>query len=383
MPTNSNPLASNPFQGSNPLAPIPASQQAYTYNQGVINGQVAGPFNANLNGPFQPPRAGGSVQGAFTGAPQAPQPASTGGGGGGGGYYGASQQQSLIEQQRANAIDQINRQYTDLMTDFDRSQGLLTNQANQSRDFLNQSMEQGMTRAEREALTGQNQARQNYQDLVAETRRRTRAVGGAPNSGYLNLTNRLDTGLQGNLNDIATKKSDFVNNLSLAGTQEIARIQSELDKQLASIESNRRTSAREKDAALKNAELKAAEELLAVSQRMAAQRAAAQQNNGLSDLMTTLFGGNQQQGGSVQGAATGGYVAPDGNVYASAGDYVRQNIAFTSPQQVGPTDYVTGGVGAMFGGDTASGYSNRSLDNLNDLNKFYGQLGVPQIREWE
>lgn len=186
----------------------------------------------------------------------------------GGGDFGQS---ALIERKKNSLINTINQLYNDRLTTLADSERITRDQAGRSTNVINQSRDMTVQEAEQDRLANKNSARQNYSDLVAETRRRTRAVGGATNSGFLDLTSRLDQQLQSNLTAADNTATSIVGKANITAQQAIGEIETSLQKAIAAIEADKRTSAREKDQAIQQAEIEAANNAIEVQKWAASQ----------------------------------------------------------------------------------------------------------------
>lgn len=197
-------------------------------------------------------------------------PINTGDGGGGGaygvGFDAGAAQKKLIEDKKNSMIDGVNQRYNDQMLDFDNSQKFLTDETGRQKDYVGQTRDQAINMSKQAMDDSSRKARQNYMDSVLMTRRRTRAVGGAGSSGFLELTNMLDRELSNNITGINVSGQNAISQANTVAQRALGDLDASLNKAIAAIESDRRTSAREKNQAIKEAEFAAAEQALQVDQ---------------------------------------------------------------------------------------------------------------------
>ena len=107
--------------------------------------------------------------------------------------------QSLINNRKQSLIDSRNQAYQDEMNQAQTQEDLYNQQINTSRDRTKNTFNQTKQDAEEAFAQTQRQARTNYGDLIVQSRRQARALGGANSTGVMELYNRLDRDLQNNL----------------------------------------------------------------------------------------------------------------------------------------------------------------------------------------
>lgn len=201
-------------------------------------------------------------------------PIPSGGGGGGGGGISAAQRladerKKLIEERKGALIGGINQRYEDEQAGFNTSEGLIRTQTDQNKQSVQTNRDFAIQKAEQQGQSAARQARQAYQDSLVQTRRRARAVGGAGTSGFLELNNMLDRELQGNLTGININVQNVVGEASNIAQDALNNLELALQKAIAGIEQDRRTSRREKDMAIKEAEFAAADQAVQVESWLA------------------------------------------------------------------------------------------------------------------
>lgn len=140
----------------------------------------------------------------------------------------------------------------------------------------------GAENAYKSSITGIQSANQ---DAQLANRLRTRAMGGAPSSGFYDLANRTDIQSQRDVGAAGQQLGQAYQGADLSASQALTKIVSDLNNAILGIQSNGQLSLRQRDQQIAQAKASAA--------------AAAQQAALLEGLS-----GNQEQGGDVLGAST-------------------------------------------------------------------------------
>lgn len=154
--------------------------------------------------------------------------------------------------------------YNQQLQDYARSQQNAVQAAETSRQGLANQFNVTANIAEQQRLAGGNNARQNYQDTLLQTRNRARALGAGNSSGYLDLASRADRTLSNNIMGINTQADQVVGQASLNAQEQLGKLEQDLRSQIAQIESDRRLSLRQKDAAILDAQTRAAQNALRI-----------------------------------------------------------------------------------------------------------------------
>lgn len=246
-----NPLPFNLYEAPTTKPTLTIGQGGVATNPTIGTGQVS--YNLPT---FTPQQLGASVQGLSTTGqtptPQTPIPQ----------YVSPiDSSQTLTNQRRDALMKGINQRYQDNVTDLDNAQMFADQSRNKSMGFLNQQRDMGLNTIEKNRQLGKDQSRMAYNDLVTESRRRARAVGGAASSGFLDMTSRLDQQLQSNLNAVDTTSGSYAGQIELTAQQALGELEDKYNQMVAAIQSDRRKSLRERDSALAQAELDAAQEI--------------------------------------------------------------------------------------------------------------------------
>lgn len=219
----------------------------------------------------------------------------------------------------------IYQRFNDSLADLQRSEELSRQQADTSRQQLIGDYNRGVSQAEQQRLSNIDQARRSNQDAQTSNRIRARAIGGAPSSGFLELATRLDEQAGKNINEANLQATNRIQQVESDVMKSLSGIEDTLNKTIAQIESDRRLSLRERDAAVAQAEEAAAQ---------AAIRAAAQSGN--MDLLNSLLGGGDSgnigaSGGSVLGASDVAIDIPDSQTGSSGGSGALKMAALSNP----------------------------------------------------
>lgn len=292
---------------------ILAAQGANAAQQAVGNPAVPGGASgaaAGAGGAVQNPAVTGGINGIAGGVIGATSNKSLtpidfgdmyggGGFGGGGGANLAAQRKALIEQRKNEMIGGINTRYDDMMKGFDEGEALIRKETDANKGFINTNRDQAIERANQGQADATRQARRNYQDSVLLNRRRIRAAGAGSSSGYLELSNLLDRELSSNLTGINVNSDNIRANATQVAQKALADLDLALEKAITAIAADRRTSAREKEQAIREAEMAAADQALAVDEWVAS--AAARGGGGRGPSQAQI---NQQNQNAVMAAYT-------------------------------------------------------------------------------
>lgn len=162
-----------------------------------------------------------------------------------------------VEKRKQDLVAGQEKAYQDALLDYQNQEDLFRNQYDRSKGNINNQLGQTIQQANTNALQQTTQARQNYGDLITQTRRRARAVGGSSQSGVLELYNMLDRDLQQNVYGINATKGSAIDQANTVATQALGDLEAKLTETIAAIDSDRRLSLREKDAALREIEYQA------------------------------------------------------------------------------------------------------------------------------
>lgn len=241
---------------------LPSGVVGAAVQGGIVsdNGQAGAVAGSQANSDrYSLTDAGGYGGGAYGGF---------GGGAGGGGGFSMDQ----INQRKDQLIQGVNQRYSDQISDLDRSQKLLETETGQNKDFVARNRDFTIENAQENAANAARSARQNYQDAILSTRRRARATGGAGSSGFMELTTLLDKELQSGLTGINNSAHNMESQARITADKALGDLELSLQKAVAQIESDRATSRREKDDAIREAEFAAADQAIEV-QKWASTRA--------------------------------------------------------------------------------------------------------------
>lgn len=209
---------------------------------------------------------------------------STGGGGyyGGGGGGAAVAAQKLVDDMRAKQQEYGDREkglitgrrdafigdtekgYQDQLNWLQSQTDSARAGAEAGKTNINTQKDQSIASTEKTAEGEARGLRDVYQDLIVENRRRTRATGAGSSSAFLELTNKLDTQLQGGLAQVGDTKVEKVGVANTIAQQAVGELERTLQNVIAQIDQNKATSMREKDKAITDARLNADEALLGV-----------------------------------------------------------------------------------------------------------------------
>lgn len=299
---------------------------------------------------------------------------------GGGGYNYAAEmarkRQEQIDARKNQMIEGINTRYNDLTTDFNKGEELIRTETGMNKDYVSQTRDLSLQKADQGEADAVRQARRNYQDSIVATRRRIRATGAGSSSGFLELTNLLDRELSGSLTGIQTNAQNIKAGAMNTAQKALQDLDLSLQKALAGIESDRRTSAREKEQAIREAEMAAADQAIAVDEwlsntqaRFAASSAASQNQAQQSSVMQAYLtdmgrAQNNQIGMTPQQVAQ--YYAP---LLAASG--ANPNTVNAYGQMTGYSQGLTDDEKFMY--DMQYKYDNLNAKNQTDpLDEFYG-----------
>lgn len=160
----------------------------------------------------------------------------------------------------------IYQQFNDSLNDLQRSEQFSRQNANLGRDSIVQNYDRGVASTEAQRISGMDQARRNNQDFQTQNRVRARAIGGAPSSAFLDLSNKIDQQTQRDFSGINTQAADSIRGFEMGAMEALNKIEMDLNKTIMEIESNRRLSLRERDAQVRSAEENAARSALGLMQ---------------------------------------------------------------------------------------------------------------------
>ena len=160
----------------------------------------------------------------------------------------------------------IYQQFNDSLNDLQRSEQFSRQNANLGRDSIVQNYDRGVASTEAQRISSMDQARRNNQDFQTQNRVRARAIGGAPSSAFLDLSNKIDQQTQRDFSGINTQAADSIRGFEMGAMEALNKIEMDLNKTIMEIESNRRLSLRERDAQVRSAEENAARAAIGLMQ---------------------------------------------------------------------------------------------------------------------
>jgi hypothetical protein len=223
-------------------------------------------------------------------------------------------------------VSSVDPQYRDIYRQFNQSIGALQgqreaaiDQANVSRDLLAQNLTRGTQAAEQERIRAGGAARQGADEAQTRARQRIRAIGGAPSSASLELSNRIDRDTLQQLGQIGERFSTRRGELENTALQGLTGIEQNLQSTIGQILNNATLTLREKDNAIRSAQ-----------ERAAAARASASGYNPY-DIMNALYGRSEAANAPIQEGQVAGAV--DDTAIAIDGTKIRRDLA---GQQVDP-----------------------------------------------
>lgn len=164
---------------------------------------------------------------------------------------------NLVEQRRGQLVGSATKQYDDLIAQLQKQKQIAESQFGSSKNLSQQQLEMAKGLATNQAIGQEGQARQTYNDLITQARERARAMGGVTGSGVESMYGGVDKNLQQNLYNIGNTRTQTIGQAQLSYDQQLNQLQSELDKQVMAIESDRTKSLREKNDLISNIEMQA------------------------------------------------------------------------------------------------------------------------------
>lgn len=241
----------------------------------------------------------------------------------------------------------IYQSFNDSIADLQRSEQFSRQNADNNRQVILQNYDRGVTAADAGRTTEMDQARRSNQDFQTQNRIRARAIGGAPSSAFLDLSNRIDQQTQRDFSGINTRAVDAARGYESQTIEALNKLEADLNQTILQIESNRRLSLRERDQQIRAAEENAARSAMGLMQ-------GAEQSNysgggnvlGANDteielnspsILTTQFGQyNPQTTNRGTGAIAGTMQAPTtqvapGRASLSIGQSAQQPYAQGNP----------------------------------------------------
>lgn len=167
-------------------------------------------------------------------------------------------QPTLVDLGTVNsAYRPIYEAYNQQIQGYQQQEQAARNAAMQAQDVLNQELGTTLGSIERQRQTGLETARQTAGESEAKLRAQARAIGGAPSSGFLELSNQLQKGLGQQVANIGQSASTNASSARTQALKSLASIEQDLNSQIAGINANRTLSLRQKDAMIEDAISKA------------------------------------------------------------------------------------------------------------------------------
>jgi hypothetical protein len=194
----------------------------------------------------------------------------------------------LIDRPTQRLIANARGRFEDTQRQLQQQQQNLQTQAEAQRELLGSQFTETERGARSRELQQRGQEQQNIQDQIRTNRIRARAIGGAPSSGFLELTGRAEREGARRLAGITGATEQTIGRARGEQQRGLAALEQGLSDAIFQIENNRAASRREKDQAIAQLEQAAAQQALAL-QEAARNRATAGGGGGFN--IADLFGG--------------------------------------------------------------------------------------------